>query len=206
MPKLRYTINDWDKLPECLSNNSRDLKIKVSKLLNDELVVGTRIRVEHNVLGTLFTTVIDSKGALIEHDPQTPGHGYNMPKDVILKELKKFGFEIEFSKLIGITKHQIEALKVLSKLNFDKLRRITVISYSNNKQHYNTHIILFNTDKHPELLYEKATISYKYFIKGLSNGSICDISNLTGDSKLSWYWLDFIANIDDVIKEGGIDG
>lgn len=199
---LRYTINDWNRLPECLSNNSQDLKIRVSKLLNNDKLKGLRIAVEHSDLGTLFATVLDATGYLANIDEHSTHHGYNMPKAVLLEELLKYGFDIQFSKLIGITKQQIQTLKVLAELKFDKIRKVNVISYGAHSNSYKTHVILFKLDKHPELLEQNAVISYNYFSKGLSNGSICDISNLLGESRLSWYWLDFVGNIEDIIKEG----
>lgn len=203
---LRYTINDWNRLPECLSNNSQNLKIEVSKLLNNDRLKGLRIAVEDKDLGTLFATVLDAAGTIATIHDNNTHHAYNMPKAVLLEELAKYGFDIQFSKLIGVTKQQIQTLKVLAELKFDKIRKVHVISYGAHSNSYKSHVILFKADKHPELLEQNAIISYNYFAKGLSNGTICDISNLLGESRLSWYWLDFVGNIEDIIKEGELNG
>ena len=198
---LRYEISSWYQLTECKSNNSRDLYIKVSKFaLNDTTIGGTRITIRHKVYGILFSYMIDAVGSLVTIDESTK-KSYQISNDSILKELEKFGFLVQFSPREHIYHSQLQYLKTLKGLHFDKIRVLKVRKGTKVGYSISTHVVAFMIKENPNWLDNQYTCPDNEFVKALREGSAIDISLTSEAQSYDWSWLDYVANIDDILED-----
>ena len=117
---LRYKISSWRQLPDCLSNNSRELRIHITDFFNNEELRGFRISLEHTTLGVLFCCVLQARGSIVT-DEDEYGASELTPEE-ILKELRKYGFEITYEPIKGLSGNLLDYLITLDKLGYDKIR------------------------------------------------------------------------------------
>lgn len=198
---LRYSINDWHKLSECKSNNSRLLSISVSDFINDRRLSGIRISVKHEYLGTLFTYVIDAIGDLV--DDVDGDYRSDLNTKQILEELAKYGFYIVYDQKNHLPQAQLDYLAVLSKLGYDKLRVLSTYKYVNQVKEFNQKVIVFNVDKNPSWIDAAYLASEDELNKALNSGSAINISSISKSKQFTWSWLDYVANISDILKDNG---
>lgn len=202
---LRYQISNWRQLPQCRSNNSRELRITVSDFVQNFMLSGLKISIEHDMLGTLFACVINASGNLISPPPRD--HVLrDLTTDQILLELEKFGFLVTYNPRSVLKGDQIQYLITLQQLHFDKLRILRVRHSSNLGISYTTHIVAFNVKQNPSWIDNNYSVPDAEFINSLQNGSAMDITNISDSHKYDWSWLDYVANIDDILKDNATIG
>ena len=199
MAELRYRISDWHQLPQCKSNNSRDLSLRVEDLVQNDILTGTKISVEHTDFGTLFATVIGAKGNLVSEN--FADHVYNLPNEAIFSELYKFGFVVEYREETVLSAEQIEYLETLQKAHYDKIRFITVEHTVKSIITKETMIVCFLVEQNPDWLNNTYNPTYKEYTDALLNGSAVNISKISNIENYSWDWLfGKVMSIDDILK------
>lgn len=197
---LRYQISNWKQLSRCKSNNSRELSIHVTEFVQNFMVSGLRITVDHTNLGTLFAYVIDARGDLISNssDSIIP---FELSPDEILKELEKFGFLVTYNPRSLLKGNQIEYLMTLQNLHFDKLRVLTVKHIARDVIANTKHIVAFNVKDNPNWINNSYVASNEEYIKSLQDGSAIDITNVSETQRYDWSWLDYVGNISDILDD-----
>lgn len=121
---LKYNISDWHQLKDVKSNNSRDLYILVSDLIQNDRLTGLRIQVLHKAFGVLFACILNAQGSIVSE------FNNNMTLELttkqIIGELKKYGFLVSYNPRNHLPGNQIEYLMTLKGLGYDKLRILNV--------------------------------------------------------------------------------
>ena len=191
---LRYNISDWHQLVDCKSNNSSNLRIAVSDLIQNTNIQGTRLSVQHATYGTLFTTVVGATGELVTPESEV---GRELTVDQILRELARYGFLVTFDAKAHLPGAQLQFLLTLQQLHYDKLRLLTVTS----SNYARTYIVAFKIDMHPGWLDNTATATHREFTDAVADGSAFNISTISEAENYRWDWLDYVANIDDIIAD-----
>lgn len=196
---LRYNISSWDQLVGCMSNYSNQLCIKVKKLVNDSRLTGTIIEVFHQEFGPLFCYVVDGKGPLLaSSDPLD----YEMTTAALLKELQRYGFFVTFNPREHLPEDQIEYLKTVQKLGFDKIRVLDVYTYtSDGTRLMNPHIVIFNVEPNPGWMDNTYSASLDEYTYAITQGTAFNLSSMSEARRFHWDWLDYVANIQDIIDE-----
>lgn len=195
---LSYSITDWHQLKNIKSNNSRELSIKVADLLHSNVLTGLRIQVYHEQYGPLYTCVLNAQGTIVTEinnnmvtEPTT---------DYILKELAKWGFDVQFDQELNLPQGQLDFLAELKDLGYDKLRVLNVWTIQNTIQTFTPYIIVFNVAQNPDWINNGYAASEQEFLNSLKNGSAVNISATSKANIWSWGWLNFVANIDDILN------
>lgn len=197
----RYRIKNLHQLPQCLSNQSRDLKITVTDFIQDYVLQGIRIQIVHEQLGVLFACVIDSYGTLLHEN--SDGMIDELSWDVINKELEKFGFLIYYHPKQRLKPDQLSFLVTIHNLGMDKIRPISVKDTHRGFEIVHTEIVTFQADRLPRWLDIKYTPSESEYLKALRQGDAINIKVLSKDRKFSWTWLDYVADIEAILDENG---
>lgn len=196
---LRFEITDWHQAVNAMSNNSVDLKIKVTDFINDERLSGTRISIWHPDFGTLFSCVVCASGTLITDI--NANMSYELTTEQILKELEKYGFIIVYKQKSHLPEGQLAFLRTLQGLGYDKLRILDVSTEELGKRRYKAYIIVFNVAKNPTWVVNTHIASESEFLHALQIGSAVNISEASRQNHWDWGWLDFVANISDILEE-----
>lgn len=188
---IRYRINDWHKLKDCKSNNSRELEIKVTDFVNNDLLEGIRISILHPDFGTLFTTVIKPSGALVTSEEERV---YEPSQELLLRELYKFGFFIEFGDRLKIPADLYAYILSLKGIGFDKLKMVTP------RATRRTYIIAFRSEKIPKWLLNTYQPNFEEYRAKLVSGECINLTDVSREKKFRWDWLDFVGGIDDILQ------
>lgn len=196
---LRYNISRWDDLVSCLSNTSNSLRIRVRKIMQDTRLEGTAIEIVHSDFGTLFCYLVDANGPILDSEDPLE---YELPTSRILKELERFGFYVTFDKRANLPDNQIEYLKTVQKLGFDKIRVLNVYTY-NNQGFKKTEpmIVVFNVESNPGWLDNAYSAGEFEFVESLKAGTAINLSDMSETLKFRWDWLDYVANIQDILDD-----
>lgn len=196
-PPLRYHISDWHQLSKCISNNSRELKISVTDFIQDSRIAGIRIKIDHSTFGTLFACVLNAKGDMI-----TKPHTYvELTPNQILSELAKYGFYVECEPRNSIPSTQLEYLITLDKLHYDKLRLLAVRTSRSISDNTKVYVVAFKVAECSDWLTNTHVASEAEYLSALATGSAINISNISETENYDWSWLDYVANISDIIKD-----
>ena len=194
---LRYEISNWDQATQCLSNNSEKLHIRVSHFNNGQNFSGIRIAVEHDLYGILFSTIIQGDGEII-----TPIGGDELTTDQILIQLEKFGFLIEYAYNNRMTQEQIDYLKTVDELHFDKIRLLPVVEYNYLKEpEVKTHVVVFMSNDLPRWLDVNTGVSKDEFLQALDKGFALNLDGISETKKFVWDWLSFVGTISEIIQD-----
>jgi len=194
---LRYSISSWMQATECLSNNSRNLVITVSSLTGKS-VEGQLIAVNHPAYGILFAAMTNGSGELISDvDEETDIPIPWMTTDEILTQLKKFGFYITYKQEEHLPGSQLTYLMTLYNLGFQHITTIEVKSSKVTRKY----VIAFNGTDEPEWLDWPCTTTKTTFESKINEGKVLNISALTQKEKFNWDWLNFVANIPDILED-----
>lgn len=194
---LRYSITDWHQLPAAKSNNSAALHAKVVDLIQNEDITGLCISVYHDTMGTLFACLLHASGSAITPGPS--GLPTELTTQEILDELYKFGFVIEYNQSEHLPSTQVEFLRSLLSLNYDKLRLLAV----RNNETARTLLVAFNVETNPKWLDNTYVASEKEFTLATANGTAMNLTDATRHelNKWDWGWLTYVANIQDILDE-----
>lgn len=196
---LRYEISDWHQLPGVKSNNSQDLCIKVMDFVQDNRLQGTKIQVIHQDFGTLFAYVVNPAGEIISGHSGNPE--YELTTGQLLKQLENFGFLVTFAPQKHLPAHQLEFLKSLQELHFDKLRVLSVWHLQHGIKVFRWYVVVFHVEQNPDWINSGYAPSEKEYETALKNGSALNVSALSQKYRWDWSWLDFVANISDILEE-----
>ena len=190
---LRYNITDWHQLRRVQSNNSRELHIMVSDIIHDDILTGLRIQVVHNLYGPLFVCVLNAQGSLITVEPGTEQIEFTTER--ILQELAKYGFFVTYEQIAELPTTQLAFLASLLYLGYDKLRVLPV----KDKDKSYLYLVVFDVAKVSTWLNNLHVASYSEYTKVLQNGGAVNITDKA--KKWQWNWLDFVANIEDILEQ-----
>ncbi len=203
---LRYQISDWHQLTGCISNTAGpSLRIRVADFIIDQyndMISGTRIEVHHDSFGTLFACIVDGGGRMmnIRDGDYAP---FELSPDQILSELEKYGFFVTYDKRANLSGDQLSFLMTISSLHFDKLRILKVRCFDRktSQSYIENHIVVFKIKQNPLWIDNAFTEEQSNFIRSLKEGSAMDISTISESRKYDWSWLDYVANISDILKD-----
>lgn len=199
---LRYKISSWHQLPQCMSNNSIELKISVTDFINNNNLSGTRIQVMHPELGVLFACVVNADGNIISC--AKCNQIFEFTPAQIISELEKYGFLIEYNPESSLSGDQLQYLITLNNLDFDKIRVLNVWStdrYTNVKS-FKTMIVAFLSQIHPYWLNNDYSCSEQEFTKALNRGSAINLTEISKTKKYDWSWLKgFVGSIPDILQD-----
>lgn len=196
---LRYRISSWKQLPKCLSNNSRDLHIRVGEYTADELSA-LRISVEHKLLGTLFVCLVNAHGTLLRKNDKDVV--FELTPTAVLAELEKFGFLVEYNPATELDASQIEFLSTINKLKYDKIRLLSVWTMEHGVKQFKEYVVAFLAQDNSQWLNASYSPSSSEFTQAITNGTAFNVSALSECSQYDWAWLhNFVANIGDVISD-----
>lgn len=196
---LRYNISSWDQLVNCMSNNSTQLRIKVAKVVKNNKLGGTIIRVFHPEFGNIFSYVIDGEGGLLTSSNPLD---YELTTAQLLKELERFGFLVTFNPREHLPEAQIEYLKTVQKLGFDKIRVLDVYTYtSTGTKLMNPHIVIFNVKPNPGWMDNAYSASLDEYTKAITEGTAINLSTMSEAQRFHWDWLNYVADIQDILDD-----
>lgn len=196
---LRYKISDWHQLTEVRSNNSRDLFISVADFIQDDRLNGLRIQVNHKAFGVLFACLINAHGTMISE--LSENLVYELTPKQILLQLKTFGFIVTYEPNKHISGSQLTFLMQLQGLGYDKLRILNVWHTENEVKVFKWYVVAFNIKENPEWINNGYSPSEKEYETALKNGSCFNVSALCKEKNWSWSWLDYVANISDILED-----
>lgn len=199
MTPLRYNISSWRQLPQCLSNTSRKLSLKITDFFNQANFAGFRISVVHELYGVLFSCCLNTSGPVV--DSSVP----DMSTSAILEQLAKFGFNVSYNPRQHLSGEQISYLMTLNGLDFDKLRIISVSSYLFGEQKITNYIVAFNVAALPDWVDITYSPSDKEFSAALKAGSVVNLTAVTKEKNFVWDWLNYVASIEDILLDQTYD-
>lgn len=200
MVPLRYNISSWNQLPDCQSNNSRDLKLSVTTLIQNDIVNGTVIQLSHKLFGVLFSCLVNGSGRLLSECSNH--HIHELTTEEILCELAKFGFLITYNPREHLSGDQLQYLMTLDQLGFDKIRILDVYKFQKDGRIKSTPVVVaFKISENSRWLENTYTSSEVEFNTSMNNGSSINISAISADKHFDWSWLDYIADIKDILED-----
>lgn len=208
---LRYRISSWRQLPQCLSNNSRSLHIHTTDFVQDCGLHGFRITVEHDIYGVLFACVLNARGPIVSRINNTPEDylddpiSYEPPVHYILKSLEKYGFLVDFNPREHLCGSLLQYLMTLRDLHYDKIRLLPVWKLENGCKQFKTQIVAFKSSSHVPWLNNDYDASESEFTKSLVDGTAINLTDISATQKYQWNWLDYVGNIDDIIRDNAED-
>ena len=117
---LVYSIDSWDKLPQCISNISERYHIYLEDIIGGTSISGRRLVVRHDRYGDVFSCLISASGSLLDNVNL-------MDKATILAELKRFGFSVRFNtETLKISDRQLRKLWAAYNMGAEYVRIISV--------------------------------------------------------------------------------
>lgn len=197
---LRYRISDWRQLNTCLSNNSRDLRIETTVLLNNRSINGLRISVIHETYGVLFTCVVGAKGSIVSKDDTGFVHEFTPAQ--ILAELQKYGFNVVYSPVEHLPGNQLEYLTTINKLGFDKIRILNVYETPLGVKEFKTHVVVFNSKGLDDWMNAGYSPSIKEYQEALTAGRCICIDDISDRKNFNWSFLhNSVMNVFDILAD-----
>lgn len=201
---LKYNISSWDQLVNCMSNYSTKLHLSVNHITQDTRLSGTLIQVNHGDFGCLFSYLVDGCGPLLDSDNPLD---YELTTNQILTELSRYGYLITYSRKNELPDAQIDYLRTMDKLGFDKIRVLSVYHYNAaGVQIFGPHVVLFNVEPNPGWLDNTYSASHPEYVSAITSGTAVDISSISVTQRFQWDWLDYVASISDILAEYNIGG
>lgn len=194
---LQYKISKWDQLSQCRSNNSPDLKIVVSKYVQNQDIEGTKIEVTHPIYGTLFAYTILPRGDLvtnIESDNLETMH-----HEMLLNELKRYGFYVLYEEEQYLPVGQVHLLKTLQGLRFDKIRIFAIQNLSSEWKD-SLRVTAFNIMAHENWLNAGYSPTVQEWQNAILDGTAFNVSGLDEAKKYHWDFLyNTVGDIDKIL-------
>lgn len=197
---LQYNISSWNQLKKCQSNNSTHLHIGIVDYTNPPSLTGKLIQVKHDLLGTLFACLVNASGKLLSEDAENHIHEFTTQE--ILAELAKFGFNVTYSPREHLDGEQLQYLMTLNQLGFDKIRTLIVHRFTKDGHTKATPtVVAFKVNDCSKWIDSKYTENESDFLIAVGNGSAINISAISKDKHFEWDWLDYVASIDDILRD-----
>lgn len=170
----------------------------MAELIQNTRLTGTRISVFHSVFGVIFSYIVDAKGTIVRN----PSEYVELTPDRILEELAKFGFFVEYDPKAHLPEPQLEYLRTLNNLGFDKIRLLRVYEIVNMEQQAEIYIVAFQASPLPYWLNNDYSARRAEFRDALEKGYATNLSAISQTKDYNWSWLyGFVANIEDVLNE-----
>lgn len=202
---LRYKISSWKQLPACKSNNDQGFRITVTEFVKNFNLQGTRISVTHPDFGVVFSEVLGAYGNYVTSlatSDNVSTTAFELDTAHILQELRKYGFFIVYEQEEHLPEKMLEYLNTVRALGFDKLRVLNVWDRNTaGEQSFKWYVVVFQSCRHSDWLNNNYSASKKEYTSALLDGTAMNISEMNSAKGFNWSWLDFVANIDDVIKD-----
>ena len=197
---LRYQISNWKQLPNCKSNNSKQLHLHVTDFIQNNDIKGVRITLDHDVYGELFSYVVNASGSLVSTFDKDIE--YELTTDEILTQLAKYGFLITFHSWEDLSGDQVQYLMTLQNLHFDKIRLLSVWDAPNGVKEFKLHVVAFQVEQLPDWLNAGYAPSKTEFLDALNSGYAINISAISETRNYRWDWLyNWVADIGDVLAD-----
>lgn len=197
---LRYQISNWKQLPNCKSNNSKQLHLHVTDFIQNNDINGVRITLDHDVYGQLFSYVVNASGSLVSTFDKDIK--YELTTDDILIQLAKYGFLITFHSWEDLSGDQVQYLMTLQNLHFDKIRLLSVWDAPNGVKEFKLHVVAFQVEQLPDWLNAGYAPSKTEFLDALNSGYAINISAISETRNYRWGWLyNWVADIGDVLAD-----
>lgn len=197
---LRYQISNWKQLPNCKSNNSKQLHLHVTDFIQNNDINGVRITLDHDVYGELFSYVVNASGSLVSTFDKDIE--YELTTDEILTQLAKYGFLITFHSWEDLSGDQVQYLMTLQNLHFDKIRLLSVWDAPNGVKEFKLHVVAFQVEQLPDWLNAGYAPSKTEFLDALNSGYAINISAISETRNYRWDWLyNWVADIGDVLAD-----
>lgn len=194
---LQYKISKWAQLSQCRSNNSPDLRIAVSKYIQNQDIEGTKVEVTHPIYGTLFAYTILPRGDLvtnIEKDNLETVH-----HDILLNELKRYGFYVLYEEEEYLPVGQVRLLKTLQGLHFDKIRIFAIQNLSSAWKD-SLRVTAFDILEHENWLNAGYSPTVQEWQNAILNGTAFNVSGLEEAQKYHWDFLyNTVGDIDKIL-------
>lgn len=203
---LRYNISNWSQLSLCKSNTNKELQIEVTKFINNENLEGARIVVKHPRFGVLYAVVVNPSGNMVVDS----SNGEYLPQVTvgqILNELARFGFIVEYNPVEALSGEQIQFLMTIRDLLYDKIRILpvrykTTYTITTGVTKTKLHVVAFKVSEHPYWLNADYSATEAEYLKGLEDGSVFNVTNVTGSDTFSWNWLEgWVGDINDIVRD-----
>ena len=158
------------------------------------------IKVNHANYGVLFAAMINGSGSLISKEDEEGNDLPFLTTEEILKQLEKFGFYIEYNVESNLPSNVIAYLSELYNLGYDKITQVYLesTSVSGSKVWRPTVIVMKSYQDNDDLLTFNCRLFRDKFYKKLEANSII---NVTHEDNMEWSWLNYIANISDLLDE-----
>lgn len=197
---LRYQISNWKQLPNCKSNNSKQLHLHVTDFIQNNDINGVRITLDHEIYGELFSYVVNASGSLVSTFDKDIE--YELTTDEILTQLAKYGFLITFHSWEDLSGDQVQYLMTLQNLHFDKIRLLSVWDAPNGVKEFKLHVVAFQVEQLPDWLNAGYAPSKTEFLDALNSGYAINISAISETRNYRWDWLyNWVADIGDVLAD-----
>lgn len=200
--ELNYKISNWNELPQCLSNNSKDLRLAYFDIHDKELD-GKLIQVTHKKYGVLSSFLIECDGVLLSSYNNEDNFIHEFTPEEILEELCKFGFNIIYEPEKHLDGDQLDYLMSIQKLGYDKIRLMTIVRKRTapGQRQCRTVLVAFNTDKHLNWCYNTYQCPEYEFLNALNDGSATNLTEISKKNKFNWAFMeDYVLNIDDILE------
>ena len=198
---LRYQISDWTQITECLSNNSRNLYLSLSKHLDGNKLRSLVLNVNHTKYGILFAAMIKGTGSLITDVDEA---GYEIPfltTEEILRQLMKFGFYIVYDVKSNLPNNILSFLATIDNLGFDKISKVVIKrrdKLTGSRTNKVATVVFKTVPENEDLLVFSAEITEEKFNKKLQSNIVMNVSE---EKDMQWDWLTYMANISDILDE-----
>ena len=191
---LRYEISDWNDLNNCLSNNSQNLFIRVSKLLDPHLT-GRLVEVRHSLYGTLFAAIVGASGDMLSNE--IDGRIINpMSTEAILEQLALYGFYVSYNPEQYLPGSQLLTLMSVQSLGYRMLTMLNVEYKDATRQI----IAAFNAEDCPTWITYGHIIKESELMKKLSSGAALYVDAIPTVHNMNWDWLSYVATIEDILR------
>ena len=190
-PPRRYRINKWTQLNKIPSDNSSAVKIVVSEYAQSEILRGININITDPKRGTVFAYTINAQGSL-------PNSEVNeLTTEQILQELRRWGFNVEFSPQFELSKAQSDFIRSFLTLGCTHIRPLDVKGVNE------TFCVAFNVTDPKLAGYRQKLLTNTYLFERrewneLLTLGVIMINRQENYKRFSWNWLDFVAEINDL--------
>ena len=146
----------------------------------------------------MFATVTNGQGFILSQSDEDGNELPLLTTAEVLKQLEKFGFDIQYEEEPNLSGEQLTFLTNLLDLGYDaitrakiiypKTTRLVTIAYASNKT---TDFLKFDT-----------SVTKAKFDEELENGAIANITKM--DKTLEWDWLTYTCQIEDILEANSV--